>query len=388
MTVSRRSIPALVVILVASIAWTGAMTTAHVGGPTSAGPVRASALPIVFGPEVPADGDLLGLLNPVTYILVTYFDPNPSAVVLGVDFHLDGMNLTSAGFFNNTAFTMPVGFAFRDGPHFANFTLVDSVGAVGYHNWTFIVDTIPPILSITSPAYPLVAALSVVVAGTALAALPQATPVTVSVTVLPSMASRQTIASTATGAFSLPVPLSEGPNLLLVKATDAAGNPETTSVGVLSDTTPPVVTVASPPDGLETNVSTVTLRGTVNDVNATVLVDAQMIRPDASGRWQTTVALLPGENTITVSAVDAAGNRATPVVLHVTYFSPIPDLQNGTATNQRSLDEQAAILRFSLVGIVLLFTGITLMLYSRMSRKIRDDRRVVAELVRVSQHKK
>lgn len=384
--VSRRSIPALVVILVASIAWTGAMTPAHLAGPTSAGPVRASALPIAFGPEVPADGDLLGLLNPVTYILVTYFDPN--GPVVAVDFHLDGMNLTSAGFFNSTAFTMPVGFAFRDGPHFANFTLLDSVGAVAYHNWTFTVDTIPPILSITSPVFPVLGASSVVVAGTAVPALPQAAPVTVSVTVIPSMSSRQTLASTTTGAFSLLVPLSEGANLLVVEATDAAKNPTTKSVGILSDTTPPVVTVASPPDGLETDVSTVSLRGTVNDANATVLVDAQMIRPDASGRWQTTVALLPGANTITVSAVDAAGNRATPVVLHVTYFSPIPELQNGTSTSQRSLDEQAAILRFSLVGIVLLFTGITLMLYSRMSRKIRDDRRVVAELVRASQHKK
>ncbi len=387
MTVSRRSIAALVVTLVASIAWSGAMTPTHVAAPTAAGTVRASALPIAFGPEVPADGELLGLLNPVTYVLVTYFDPNP-AVVVGVDFHLDGMNLTSAGFFNNSAFTMPVGFAFRDGPHFANFTLVDSVGAIGYHNWTFTVDTIPPILSITSPAYPLVAASSVVVAGNAVAALPQAAPVTVSVTVFPSMASLQTLASTATGGFSVLVPLSEGANLLVVEATDAAKNPTTWSVGILSDTTPPIVTLASPPDGLETNVSTVSLRGTVNDVNATVLVNDEMIRPDGSGRWQTTVALLPGANTINVSAVDAAGNRATPLVLHVTYFSPIPDLQNGTAASQRSLDEQAAILRFSVVGIVLLLTGITLVLYSRMSQKIRDDRRVIAELVRAAEHKK
>ncbi len=555
MTVSRRSIPALVVILVASVAWTGAMTPAHPLGPTSVGPVRASALPIAFGPEVPADGDLLGLLNPVTYILVTYLDPNPSAVVVGVDFHLDGMNLTSAGFFNNTAFTMPVGFAFRDGPHFANFTLVDSVGAVGYHNWTFIVDTIPPVVVLTSPTYPLVPLSAIPVAGTAFAALPQAAPVNVTVTVLPSHVSRWMHADPATGAFSLLMPLAQGTNVFFVNSTDAAGNPSTTIASVVSDTipprlvvltpvnlsvsstdlvrvsglsefgafvtvngfsvivapngtwsvvlalpeglnilqiaaadsvgnlnytgvvvfvdsdapqvvlsspsytltnqdrvlvsgtvtdtklyellvngepvvvaadgsfsttlvlpegldpivvtaidvgqhittvrtdvrvdtTPPAVTLTSPPDGLETNVSSVIVLGTVDDRNATVLVNGQMIRPDPAGRWQATVALLPGGNVISVSSVDAAGNRAAPIVLHVEYFSPIPNLENGTAANAQTLDEQAAILRFSLVGIVLLFTGVVLVLYSRMSRKIRDDRRVVAELVRVSQHKR
>lgn len=553
MTVSRRSIALLAVVLVASVAFATAVPASPRLAPGPAGAVRASALPIVFGPEVPDNGALLGLLDPVTYILVTYFDPN--GAILGVDFHLDGMNLTSAGSFNNTAFIMPVGFAFRDGPHFANFTLVDTVGAVGYHNWTFTVDTIPPVVVLISPNYPLVPLSAIPVAGTAFPALPQAAPVNVTVTVLPSHVSRWMVADPSTGAFSLLMPLAQGTNVFFVNATDAAGNPSTTIASVVSDTipprlvvltpvnlsvsstdlvrvsglsefgafvmvngfsvivapngtwsvvlalpeglnilqvaaadsvgnlnytgiavfvdsdapqvvitsprttltnrdqvvvsgtvtdtklyellvngdpvtvaadgtfsttltlpegldpiivtaidvgqhittvrtevrvdtTPPVVTVATPPDGLETNVSSVVLRGAVDDANATVLVNGQMIRPDASGHWQTTVALLPGGNVISVSGVDAAGNRAAPILLHVEYFSPISNLENGTAANQQSLDEQAAILRFSLVGIVLLFTGITLVLYSRMSRKIREDRRAVAELVRVSQHKR
>lgn len=386
MMVSRGSVSVLTVILVASVALAGATAPAQHRGSAFAGTVRASALPVVFGPETPANGALLGLLNPVTYILVTYLDPN--GAVVGVDFHLDGMNLTSAGFFNNTAFTMPVGFAFRDGPHVANFSLADSAGVVAFHNWTFTVDTLAPILVLSSPLYPILSASTVLVAGTAIAVLPQAAPVSVTVTVLPSQSSRQMQASATTGAFGLLLPLSEGQNLILVEATDAAGNPASKTVAVVSDTIAPVVSVDGPADGLETNTSTVVVRGSVDDANATVLVNDQMIRPDSSGQWETTVALVPGGNVIRVSAVDIAGNRAAPILLHVEYFSPVPDLQNGTAANAQSLDEQAAVLRFSLVGLVLLFTGIILVLYSRMSRRIRDDRRVVAELVRASQHKR
>ncbi len=553
MTVSKTKIAALAVLLSASVAFASVSVASPRKMPVPAGTLHASAAPILFGPETPADGELLGLLNPVTYILVPYFDPN--GPVVGVDFHLDGMNLTSAGSFNNSAFLMPVGFAFRDGPHVANFTLVDSVGAVGYHNWTFTVDTIPPVIVLTSPAYPMVPLAAIPVAGTAFPAIPQADPVQVTVTVLPSHLSRSMLADNATGAFTLLMPLSQGTNIFFVNATDAAGNPSTTIASVVSDTippplvvltpanrsvsstdlvrvsglsefgafvtvngfsvvvapngtwsvvlalpegpnillvaaadqvgnlnytalgilvdadapqivltsptytltnqdrvvvsgtatdtklyellvngepvtvasngsfsttlvlpegldpiivtaidfgqhittvrtavrvdtTPPVVTVATPPDGLETNVSSVVVRGSVDDANATILINGQMIRPDTDGRWQSTVALLPGGNVIAVSAVDAAGNRAAPILLHVEVFSPIPGLTNGTAANAQSLDQQAAILRFSLVGIVLLVTAITLLLYSRMSRRIRDDRRVVAELVRALQHKK
>jgi hypothetical protein len=547
--VSKGPIALLAAGLLASALLGNAAIPGPLGAPPSAGPLRASAVSILFLGETPANGALLGLLDPVTYLAVAYVDAAPNATITAVDFHLDGMNLTSAGSFTDTTFTMAVGFAFRDGPHFANFTLLDSYGGVGYHNWTFTVDTIPPVVVLTSPAYPVVPVPAIPVAGTAFPALPQAAPVGITVTVLPSHASRSMLANVSTGAFSLLMPLAQGANVIFVNATDAAGNPSTTITSVVSDTvppplvvltpanlsvsptnlvrvsglsefgafvtvngytvivapngtwgvvlalpeglnilqiaaadqvgnlnytgvvvlvdsdvpqvtltsprysltnddhvvvsgsvtdtmlgvllvngaavsvaadgsfsttltlpegldpivvvavdaaqhittvrtevrvdtTPPVLAIASPPDGLETNASSATVRGTVDDVNATVLVNGLMVRPDASGEWQATVALLPGGNLISVSAVDVAGNRASPLFLHIDYFSPIPALQNGTAATQRSLDEQAAILRFSLVGIVLLFTGVTLVLYSRLSRRVRDDRRVIAELVR------
>lgn len=551
-SLSKGSIALLIVVLLASVAWSG--TPAPKLGPAPAGPLHASASPVVFLGETPANNSLLGLADPVILLAVAYFDGLPGSTILAVDFHLDGMNLTGFGSFNNTLFAMPVGFALRDGPHFANFILFDNYGTVAYHNWTFTVDTIPPFLILTSPAYPVVPRSAIPVTGTAFAALPQAAPVNVTVTVQPAGFSNWTLADPSTGAFSLEMPLSEGTNVIFVNATDAAGNFATEITGILSDTTPPplvvltptnlsvsptdivhvsgvsefgsyvvvngysvivapdgtwgvdlalqegvniltvaaadqvgnlnytgvvvfvdsdvprvtltsptymltnedqvvvsgvatdtmlvallvngdpvtvaadgtfsttltlpegidpivvvavdaaqhvttvrtevrvdttppVVTVSFPPDGLETENSTVVLRGTVDDANATVLVDQQMVRPDATGHWRTTVALTPGGNTVTVSAVDAAGNRAAPMVVHVAYFSPIPDLQNGTAASQQRLDELEAWVRFSLVGVVVVLAALTLILYSRASRRIREDRRVIAELVRAYRRK-
>ena len=526
----------------------------------AAGSVRAAASPVAFLGETPANGSLLGLLDPVTVIGVAYFDALPGSTILAVDFHLDGMNLTSAGFFNNTAFTLPVGFALRDGPHFANFLLVDSVGTVAYHNWTFTVDTIPPFLLVTSPAYPMVPLPAVPVEGTSFPALAAAAPVNVTVTVLPSHLSRWSFANVTTGAFSILTPLSEGANVLFVNATDAAGNlasdlvtvirdtvkpalqilsplnrsvsptdlvrvagvsefgayltvngfsvivapngtwsvdlalPEgpdviiaaaadqvgninyaavvvivdsdapritlssplpsltnrtsidvsgtandtlmvalvarcgqilrpltfdattgsfhtefvglsdgtyavevtavdaaqrTTTLGsvVVVNTTPPVVRLSSPPDGLETTQPTTALAGTVDDANAMVLVNDQVLQPDASGHWATAVALLEGANVIRVAAIDAAGNRAAPILLHVTYFSPYPGLANRTTANENDVETLAGFARLSLAGIAVLAVAVELILYMRTERKLRENRRVLEAVVNLIKKK-
>jgi hypothetical protein len=553
--VSRAWVSLLVGVLVATLALASpaAQVPLHA---LPAGVVRAASTPVVFLGETPANGSLLGLLNPVTVVGVAYFDPLPNATVLGIDFHLDGMNLTSAGFFNSTAFALPVGFGLRDGPHFANFLLVDSYGNVAYHNWTFTVDTIPPILIVTSPAYPMVPVPAIPVQGTAFPALAVAAPVNVTVTALPSHVSLWSQANATTGAFTILMPLTEGANVLFVNATDAAGNlasqiatvirdttkpslviltpfnlsvsptnlvhvaglsdfgayltvngfgavvapngtwsvvlalPEgpnvivvaaADSVGnlnyavvvvlvdsdapritlaspipsltnrtsidvsgyvndtmlvavvarcgqllrtltpdpvtgyvrtvfsglpdgtypvqitavdaaqrsttlasmVVVDTTPPLILIASRPDGLETNHSTVRLVGSVDDPSVTVLVNDQVLLPDAAGRWETTVALIGGTNVIRISAVDTAGNRAEPLLLHVAYYSPYPDLANRTAANEKNLDALGAFARLSLVGIAVLAVAVEFVLYMRTERKLREARRALSAVVRL-----
>jgi hypothetical protein len=516
-----------------------------------AGRFRASAVGPIIIAVSPRNGETTGNATPV--ISVIYASGSP---VAGVDFHLDGMNLTSAGMFNQTAFVLPLAMGLRNGPHIANFTALGLAGGVGFANWTFTVDTIPPILLVTAPVYTMVSTSLVLVQGTALLASPLfsgAAPINVTATVLPSHAVGWTFAG-LNGSFSIPIPLSEGVNTVFVNATDRVGNlasqikslvsdtvrppllvlspangsvsgtnyvqvsgvtepgvfltvngfsvavfpngtwsvnldlpdglnilqvaavdqvgnlnytwigifvdsdlpqitltsptstltnqsqvlvagtvrdtmvvallvnglpvsfnasggfstmltlPEGTDPIVVVaadaahhttilrtvitvDTTPPVVTVVNPPDGLETNQSSVLLRGSVDDPKATILVDNQVIRPDASGQWQTTVALLPGLNTISVSAFDPAGNRAAAVLVHVTYFSPLPDLENRLSANQQDLDNLGALVRFSLVGISLLAVGIEFELYARTSRKIQETRGLIVALIRAQKRK-
>lgn len=514
-----------------------------------AGRLGVSAGPILIVNATPWNGQTIGSATPV--ILVVYLETNPLASVVAVNFLVDGMNLTSAGSFNQTAFVLPLALELRDGPHFATFDVVDNQSESASLSWTFTVDTLPPILFVTAPVYPIVPTTGILVEGTAVLAdatlFAGAAPINVSATVLPLGVGFWTYPA-ANGSFTIPVPLTEGLNTIFVNATDRLGNfatviksvvrdttkpslviltptaqvsststvwvsgrtdpgsflvvngfsvavspldgtwgvnltlpdginvikvaaadqvgnlafaglgilvdseapvviltspvqaltnqdhvlvagtvtdtmlvallvngipvswnatgafhttltlPEGTNPIVVVavdaaqhttivqtratvDTTPPVVQVATPPDGLETNQSTVLVRGSVDDLNATVLVNGQMLRPDPSGRWQTSVALVAGGNTILVSAVDVAGNRASRS-LHVEYFSPFPGLDNRTSANAANLDQLSAIVRFSLVGILLVVLAVEFALYSRSSRKIRETRSLLAALLR------
>lgn len=548
--ISKLVIVAAFVLLIVSAANPHLTPRTPASGPVLAG--QAVPLAPILIAESPAGGSIINTTTPVISVVYS----NVTGRIDAVYFFLDGMNLSSAGTFNQSVFALPLALELRNGPHLANVTVANVLGFANSTAWSFTVDTTPPILLLTSPAYPAVPTSAVLVEGTALLAsayFAAAAPITVTATVLPA-GFRNSAVAAANGSFSVPVVLAEGGNVIFVNATDRIGNLAVEIVKILSDTlppplivltpanlsvsptnlvrvsglcefgdfvtvngysvivapngtwsvvlalpeglnileiaaadsvgnfnatglvilvdsdapqvvlssptysltdrsqvvvsgtatdtklvavlvngepvsfaangsfsvtvtlpegidpivvvavdaaqhvttvrtevrvdtTPPVVRVSMPPDGLETNVSTVFVNGTVDDVKAMVLVNGQEVRPDATGHWQTTVALLPGANTVTVSAVDAAGNEAAPIVRHVTYFSPIPSLQNGTSSNEQSLASLDGLVRLSLVGIVLLFAGVTLVLYSRLSARIREDRRVIAELVRARRPK-
>jgi hypothetical protein len=520
-----------------------------------AGTLRVFADPLIIVNATPWNGQTIGSVTPV--IVVVYVDSNPLALVVAVNFVVDGMNVTGAGSFNQTAYVLPLALELRNGPHLATFSVFDNDGDSASLSWDFTVDTIAPILLVTAPAYPIVPTTGILVEGTASLAdatiFAGAAPINVSATVLPLGVGFWTY-PVANGSFRIPVPLTEGLNTIFVNATDRLGNfatviktvvrdttkpslviltptalvsPTSTvwvsgrtdpgtflvvngfsvavspldgtwgvnltlpdginviavaaadqvgnlafaGLGILVDsgapvvtltsptqaltnqdhvlvagtvtdtrvvallvngipvswnatgafhttltlpegntpivvvavdaaqhttivqthatvdTTPPTIQIANPPDGLETSQSTVLIRGTVDDANATVLVNGQMLRPDASGGWQTSVALLAGGNTVLVSAVDVAGNRAPTRSLHVEYFSPFPGLDNRTSANAANLDQLGAIVRFSLVGILLLAIAVEFALYSRSSRKIRETRSLLAALVRAKKPK-
>ncbi len=150
------------------------------------------------------------------------------------------------------------------------------------------------------------------------------------------------ISVNAQGAFSGSVPLNEGLNTITVTATDAAGNSISVVRAIRKDGTPPALTVTQPAEGMITNSALVTVSGSVGDsTTVTLLINGTHVTVGANGSYTTQVPLSEGQNTISVSVTDAAGNTTT-LSRHVIKDTVPPSLTlsnpvNGTVTNQTSI---------------------------------------------------
>jgi hypothetical protein len=112
------------------------------------------------------------------------------------------------------------------------------------------------------------------------------------------------------GAFRIPVPVAEGENVLLVNATDLAGNHNQTYVVVNVDTVPPGLLVISPPHSpYATRESPEEVEGKT-DPGARAFINSVEIPVDPFGAFSAKVTLRQGPQVVTVMAMDAAGNRA------------------------------------------------------------------------------
>ncbi|MCK5548003.1 MAG: hypothetical protein KAI64_03250, partial [Thermoplasmata archaeon] len=114
------------------------------------------------------------------------------------------------------------------------------------------------------------------------------------------------------GSFSTPVALTEGLNTIVFEAVDEAGNSFQTSIGILNDVTPPVLTLESVPSEVETN--SVQITGNV-EPGANVFVNGQYVTSQ-DGAFSFNVTLNSGINTITIETLDNAGN-STKVLKYV-----------------------------------------------------------------------
>ncbi len=190
-------------------------------------------------------------------------------------------------------------------------TAFDAAGNRGVNQVSTIVDNTPPAISVTSPGPGLITnATSVSVVGTITDDSPVALTVNgQAVTVAPGGSFSATIANDVLG---MPLSGIEGVREIVFVARDAAGNETTTSVSVLFDRTPPALTVASPLQGAIIPSSSVALSGTVADATAVTITVEGSPATVTGQAWSTTLAsLVEGSLTITVRAVDAAGNEST-----------------------------------------------------------------------------
>ena len=111
------------------------------------------------------------------------------------------------------------------------------------------------------------------------------------------------------------VTLTEGIHIITVRAVDKAGNMAKDMVGVTVDATPPTVSIISPESGAALNAMTITIVFAGGDNigldHYELYVDGfpvnTSIPPD---RNNYTITLTEGTHTITVRAVDRAGNIA------------------------------------------------------------------------------
>lgn len=122
------------------------------------------------------------------------------------------------------------------------------------------------------------------------------------------------------------VPLATGLNTIQIEARDLAGNSTLVTRRVILDNIAPVINITSPKDGAATSTRTITVRGTVDDLQAQVSVNNISATLDGKGGWEARVTLIEGLNTLTARALDPAGNQGT-AQINVTLDTIVPTVQ-------------------------------------------------------------
>lgn len=126
-------------------------------------------------------------------------------------------------------------------------------------------------------------------------------------------------AAVVNGGFSVPLPLAEGPNIISATATSAAGAVGTASIRVTLDTTPPHVTITSPPDNFVTTDNSISVAGNVNDIvvgtvnSEQAQVNVNGVAAQVANRTflALNVPLAIGTNVIQAVGRDRTGNSRT-----------------------------------------------------------------------------
>ncbi|WP_164000767.1 RHS repeat-associated core domain-containing protein [Pyxidicoccus caerfyrddinensis] len=117
----------------------------------------------------------------------------------------------------------------------------------------------------------------------------------------------------ADGKHRATFPLVEGANVIDVEVMDQADHVTSHRVTVFRDMTAPELVVAEPEEGERIREAQVTVSGTAADLSppVTVTVGSTSVQADSLGNYSLTAPLVPGANTLTVTATDALGNSVS-----------------------------------------------------------------------------
>lgn len=124
------------------------------------------------------------------------------------------------------------------------------------------------------------------------------------------------------GQFMEQFTLVEGENRLLLVARTESGRVATVEWKATLDTTPPSLTITSVRNWENVTGTEMTVAGMVEQ-GATVTCQGQAVENvGVDGKWEHVVRLNPGQNVITATATDAAGNRRTVTVVVLNEGKP------------------------------------------------------------------
>jgi hypothetical protein len=182
-------------------------------------------------------------------------------------------------------------------------------------------DTAPPTVTITSPAAGSVYAPQTTVSGTVSDALSG----------VASVSCNSTSAQLSGSTFTCTTTLSVGADIISATAVDAAGNSAATNVNVTLISAP-VVTITSPANLSFTNLSPITVSGTVDNFADTVTINGISAVP-SGGTFSAQVPLTEGINTLTALATNAGGNQGM-ASINVTLDTMPPHLTIDYPANQ------------------------------------------------------
>ncbi len=196
----------------------------------------------------------------------------------------------------------------RDGAP-VQFEAIDAAGNRGFLALVVVGDTTPPAIELTEPADDLVTSEPEVTLRGRVEDHDDAGELGAVLGVV--LGDGRPLEIGPDGRFRVEVGLDDGPNEIVVTATDRAGNETRAVVRVTRDRAGPSITLdALPPHLVGRSGRQVTVTGRLSEPAAQVTVGDAQADLDAEGAFSATVALELGANVIAVEAVDRAGNAS------------------------------------------------------------------------------